>query len=100
MPQLSTNQRQWLRKTAHDLRPSAQIGKNGLTEQVVQAVSESLAANELIKVKFLDHQDQRHALSETLAEETGSELVAMIGNVAILYREQPDHERRTIVLPR
>jgi RNA-binding protein len=99
MPALSTNQRQWLRKTAHDLRPITQIGKNGLTEHVVQAVSEALAAHELIKVKFLDHQDQRRALSDTLAEETGSELVGIIGNVAILYREQPDRERRKIVLP-
>jgi hypothetical protein len=39
MPALSTSQRQWLRKAAHDLRPITQIGKNGLTEHVVQAVS-------------------------------------------------------------
>ncbi|MEN9937653.1 MAG: hypothetical protein RLZZ387_4232 [Chloroflexota bacterium] len=100
MQQLSSGQRQWLRKMAHDLRPTAQVGKNGLTEHVVAAVDEALEANELIKVKFMDFQDQRQALSDTLADETRSVLVAVIGNVAILYREQADPERRTITLPR
>lgn len=99
MHSLSSGQRQWLRKMAHELRPVAQVGKNGLTEQVVQAVGEALAANELIKVKFVDHQDQRQALSDTLAKETDSALVGIIGNIAILYRQQPDPERRTIALP-
>lgn len=99
MHNLSSGQRQWLRKTAHDLQPVAHVGRNGLTEHVVQAVSEALAANELIKVKFVDHQDQRQALSDTLAEETDSALVGIIGNIAILYREQPDREKRKIALP-
>jgi RNA-binding protein len=99
MQALSSSQRQWLRKSAHDLRPTAEIGRNGLTEQVVHAVNEALAANELIKVKFQDHQDQRQALSATLAEETSSALVGVIGNIAILYRQHPDRERRKIVLP-
>ncbi|HWQ13249.1 MAG TPA: ribosome assembly RNA-binding protein YhbY [Roseiflexaceae bacterium] len=96
---LSSGQRQWLRKQAHHLRPIAQVGKNGLTAPVVAAVDQALAANELIKVKFLEHQEQRRELAGTLAEETGSELVAIIGNIAILYRQQPDPARRTIVLP-
>jgi RNA-binding protein len=99
MPSLSSGQRQWLRKSAHDLRPMAQIGKNGLTEQIVKTVNEALEANELIKVKFVDHQDQRQALSATLAEETGSALVSVIGNIAILYRQNPDRERRVVALP-
>jgi RNA-binding protein len=99
MQNLSSGQRQWLRKLAHDLRPTAQVGKNGLTEQVVASVHEALSAHELIKVKFVDHQDQRRALTDTLAEETGSTLVSIIGNVAILYRRQEDPERRKIALP-
>ncbi len=99
MSALSSSQRQWLRKHAHDLRPVAQVGKSGLTEQVVAAVAQALAAHELIKVKFMDYQDQRRQLADTLVEETGSELVGIIGNVAILYRQQDDPARRTIALP-
>jgi RNA-binding protein len=98
--ELSSSQRQWLRRLAHDLKPVAQVGKNGLTEHVVAAVDQALQGSELIKVKFLDYQDQRRQLAETLVEETGSELVAIIGNVAVLYRQHPDPERRTIALPR
>ncbi|MFO7171295.1 MAG: YhbY family RNA-binding protein [Chloroflexota bacterium] len=99
MEELSSGQRQWLRRLAHDLRPVVQIGKNGLTEHVVAAVDQALLGSELIKVKFLEHQDQRRQLTATLVEETGSTLVALIGGVAILYRRHPDPERREIVLP-
>jgi RNA-binding protein len=99
MQDLNSSQRQWLRRQAHDLRPIVQVGKNGLTEQVVASVDQALAAHELIKVKFLEHQDRRRQLADTLVEETGSALVAIVGNIAVLYRQQADPARRTIVLP-
>lgn len=98
--ELSSGQRQFLRRLAHELKPVAQIGKNGLTEHVVAAVDQALQGSELIKVKFLDHQEQRQQLAATLVEETESLLVAIIGNVAILYRQHPDPERRRYTLPR
>lgn len=92
-------QRQYLRKLAHDLKPVAQIGKNGLSDQTIVALDQVLETQELIKVKFNDFQDEKQQLSEEMAERTHSELVAIIGNTAILYRESRDRERRTIVLP-
>lgn len=96
---LSQRQRQYLRKTAHELKPVMQIGKNGVTEQTMTSVEQVLTTQELIKVKFNDFQDQRQALSEQIAGDTRSVLVAVIGNTAILYRQSPDPELRKIVLP-
>lgn len=96
MSELSSGQRAFLRKRAHDLKPAVLVGKSGVTEQVLASVDQSLAAHELIKVKLLDAGEQRQELAEALARGTRSGLVGMIGNVAILYREQPDAARRVV----
>jgi RNA-binding protein len=97
--QLSNTQKQHLRRMAHDLKPAVQVGKNGLTEQVYGALEHELDAHELIKVKFMDFRDEKRELAEELAERTGSALIGIIGNIAIVYRQQADPEKRTIRLP-
>jgi RNA-binding protein len=99
MPQLTNAQRQHLRRLANPLRPLVQVGKQGLTSGVLSSIDQSLASHELIKVKFLDFQDQKEELTDDLARTTGSILVALVGNTATLYREQPDPEKRKITLP-
>jgi RNA-binding protein len=99
MKQLSNSQKQYLRRLAHDLKPVVQIGKNGLTEQLHTAVDQELSAHELIKVKFMDFKDQRKELADELVATSSSTLIGLIGNIAILYREQADPEKRRIRLP-
>ena len=99
MRQLSNTQKQYLRRLAHDLRPAVQIGKNGLTDQIHAAVDHELNAHELIKIKFMDFKDEKRELTEELAEQSSGTLIGLIGNTAIMYREQPDPEKRRIKLP-
>jgi RNA-binding protein len=99
MEQLTNAQRQHLRRLANPIKPLVQIGKQGLTDGVRASVAQSLASHELIKVKFLDYQDQKEELTHDLVQTTGSILVALVGNTATLYREQPDPEKRKISLP-
>ena len=99
MDDLKSSQRSHLKGLAHDLKPAVQMGKNGLTEAVVQTISRALDDHELMKVKFLSHKEGREELSRTLAERTGSELVAVIGNIAILYRQASEPGKRQITLP-
>lgn len=96
---MNNAQRQYLRRRAHDLRPTVQIGKQGVTPQLMATVGNELEAHELIKVKFLDFQDEKRELAEQIAAQNGAALVALIGNVAILYRQQPDPEKRKLSLP-
>jgi RNA-binding protein len=98
--QLTQAQRQFLRKTAHDLEPIVHIGKNGLSDNLFSSTEIALDAHELIKIKFNDFKDQKHELAQELAEHMRAELVYVIGNTAILYRQQPDAEKRKIRLPR
>lgn len=99
MKDITSTQRSYLRKIAHHLKPVVQVGKQGLTEAVVHKIDQELDAHELIKVKFADTSDQRQIVAEDMANRSASMLVAMIGNIAILYREQRDHDRRVIILP-
>ena len=99
MDDLKSNQKNHLKGLAHGLKPAVQMGKNGLTEAVVQTISRALDDHELMKVKFLSHKEEREELSRLLAERTGSELVAVIGNIAILYRQASEPVKRQITLP-
>jgi RNA-binding protein len=97
--QLSGTQRKYLRGLAHKLRPVIQVGKNGISTELIKAVDEALNTHELIKVKFVDFKEDRKQFSQEIAERTSSEAAGLIGNVAIFYRQQPDKEKRKITLP-
>jgi RNA-binding protein len=99
MADLTKAQRKYLRALANPLKPTAMLGKQGLTPELVEKISRELAAHELIKVRLLEYKDQKAALATTIVEETEAELVGIIGNVITLYRAQPDAERRQIRLP-
>lgn len=97
--ELAGYQRRALRAAAHDLSPIAQVGKEGLTANVLRSIREALDAHELIKVRFVDQKEQRRELAAELAEAVEAGLAGVIGHVAILYRPHPDPDRRRVHLP-
>jgi RNA-binding protein len=94
-------QKTWLRGRAHDIKPVVFIGQKGLSPSVIEAVADAIDTHELIKVKFLDFKDkqQKQAIAQTISEQTGSELVGMIGHMAIFFRQHPEPEKQKIRLP-
>ncbi len=93
---LTSKQRQNLKALAHSLNPMVQIGKNGLTEQSIATIDKALADHQLIKIKFLDFKDEKSNFASLIKERTGAELVDVIGNIVILFRENPDSEKPLI----
>lgn len=51
--QLSSRERAFLRKLAHNLEPVVRIGKEGIDENVLKSIAEVVKKRELIKVKNL-----------------------------------------------
>ncbi|MEJ2483551.1 MAG: ribosome assembly RNA-binding protein YhbY [Gemmatimonadota bacterium] len=96
---LTSKQRAFLRKEAHDLKPVLQIGKAGVSEAAITAVAEALSTRELIKVKVLDPSPvSAGAAAGDLTEALGdTHLVQTIGRTIVLYRPDPDAPQ--IVLP-
>lgn len=98
MIELNSKQRKYLEKEAHDLQPVVIVGGAGLTDGVVTMTDNSLAAHELIKVKFNEYKDEIKELVAELTEKTNSTLVRIIGFTAILYREAEKEEDRNYKL--
>lgn len=94
MEEINSKQRRALEKYAHSLEPVVIVGANGVTEQVVKMVSVSLDAHELIKVKFNEFKDEKRELTEKICNDCGAYLVRIIGNIAILFRQNKDPEKR------
>jgi RNA-binding protein len=78
-----------LKAQAQRLKAILKIGKDGLSSEFIAALDEALKHNELLKVKFDDHKEQKHELAPQLAEKTDSHLVTRVGNVVVLYRPKP-----------
>lgn len=90
--ELAGFQRKFLRGRAHALKPVVQVGQNGVTEQVIDAVDAALLAHELIKVRLTRPPDKR-AMAHALASGAGAALCGLVGHTVILYRPHPDHPR-------
>ncbi len=99
MTPLSGFQKQYLKGLAHHLKPIVQIGKNGLTDQVCADIDRALLTHELIKVKFLEHQEEKKSLTQSISDKLQGYQVGLVGNTAILYRPHPEKEKRKISLP-
>ena len=92
MTELTSKQRKELEKVAHDLQPVVIIGGAGVTDGVMGMIDASLTAHELIKVKFNEYKDEKQELTQEICLKTEATLVRIIGNIAILFRENPDKE--------
>jgi RNA-binding protein len=99
MATLKGSVRTYLRGLAHHLRPVVQLGKNGITESFLSEVNQALDVHELIKLKFVSFKEQKKTLVKEIEAQTQSELLGLIGNIAIFYREQHDPEKRKIYIP-
>ena len=87
-----------MRSQAHHLDPILQVGKSGVTENLVEQVRLALEAHELIKISILQNCDQdRHEVAEQLANGAGADLVQVLGKTVVLYR--PSSTKRQIALP-
>lgn len=99
---LPGNQKKFLRSLGHHLTQSVIVGREGISENLIQSCNEGLDAHELIKIKLgqncpLEKKEAAHEL----AEMTGSHLIQLIGKTVLLYRKNPDLPRDQVIhLPR
>ena len=84
---ITSKQRSKLKSFASKLSPVTQIGKGGITDNLLKTLSDALDAHELIKVNILETAaaDARN-LAENLSDLLEAVPVAVIGRKAIFYR--------------
>lgn len=97
---ITTKQRAYLRALGNALSPLAQVGKEGLSDNSVEAVNLLLEARELVKIKVLKNNDDgSRAVADELAKRTNSDIVQVIGNIVILYKKSTRKNFKHIELP-
>ncbi|WP_138415665.1 ribosome assembly RNA-binding protein YhbY [Aquibacillus sediminis] len=95
---LTGKQKRFLRSKAHHLNPIFQVGKTGVNENMIIQINEALEKRELIKVSILQNcMEEKDEVAASLAEGTNAEVVQIIGNIIVLYKESEDNKQ--IVLP-
>lgn len=95
---LTGKQKRFLRGIGTNLDPIVQVGKSGVSENVIHSLQEALVARELVKTRVLNNclEDPKEVAQE-LAQVTGAHLVQVVGRNILLYR--PSEDKPTIVLP-
>ena len=84
---MTSKQRSKLKSIAANLSPVTQIGKGGITENLLNTLSEALEAREIIKVNVLQNAEaDADTIAQNVAELLGAEVVYVIGRKAVFYR--------------
>ena len=87
MQEITSKQRSRLKAIAANLQPVTQIGKGGITDNLLKGLSDALEAHEIIKVTLLPTVgEEAENLAENVAELLDAVPVAVIGRKAIFYR--------------
>lgn len=87
---LTSKQRAYLRGLASSYETIFQIGKGGISENLIQQVNDALRKRELIKLRVLDNSmlTSREA-ADQLAEAVKADVVQVIGSRFILFKRNP-----------
>ncbi len=85
---LTSKDRASLRKIANSLDTILQVGKGGISEQVIKQADDALEAREMIKGKVLENAPAfAREVADEIAAATNSEVVQVIGTKFVLYRK-------------
>jgi RNA-binding protein len=85
---LNGKQRRYLRSIGHRLVPVVWVGKEGVSEPLVEAAGTALETHELIKVKIGEGAGDRHEIAEALATACKAELAGVLGRTALVYKRR------------
>ena len=84
---MTSKQRSNLKSIAATLKPIAQVGKEGVSDNLLKSLSDALEAHELIKLNLLPASgEDEDALAASIASALNAEVVIVIGRRAVLYR--------------
>lgn len=96
---MTSKQRAYLRGLANKIDAIFQVGKNGISDNLIMQVNDALEARELIKLNVLETSPEDiQEIANTLSEATDSVLVQTVGNKITLYRARKKNSK--IQLPK
>ncbi|MGM9887262.1 MAG: ribosome assembly RNA-binding protein YhbY [Lactococcus sp.] len=94
--ELNGKQKRYLRSLAVNIRPIVQIGKGGLTNEILTSIRSACDARELIKVNILQNSDAERDDVADAIEEMGLDVVQIIGRNIVVFKVSDKKENRKI----
>ncbi|PTI70603.1 ribosome assembly RNA-binding protein YhbY [Staphylococcus succinus] len=90
---LTGKQKRFLRSKAHNVDPVLQIGKSGISDNMVTQIKDTLENRVLIKIHVLqNNSEDKNDLAQSLSDATRSDIVQVIGSMIVLYKESQDNK--------
>ncbi|MEN8189812.1 MAG: ribosome assembly RNA-binding protein YhbY [Thermodesulfobacteriota bacterium] len=87
---LSSKQKKFLKGIGHHLNSLIYIGKEGLSDSLIEATKKELKQHELIKVKIGKNSPiDKKSTAEALPLQADCQLVQLIGKTLLLYKANP-----------
>ncbi len=91
---MTGKERAEFRKQANGLDAIFQIGKEGLSGNMLVGIDNALNKRELIKLTVLESCDERAKdLCDKICRVLGAEPIQCIGRKIVIYRQKPEEDR-------
>ena len=86
---MTSKERAALRAKANPLEPIIQIGKEGISDNLIAQIDDALDTRELIKIRvhLETAPEAPREFANAVAARTQAEVIQVIGGVIVLYRE-------------
>ncbi|MCH5324114.1 MAG: ribosome assembly RNA-binding protein YhbY [Eubacterium sp.] len=95
--EITSKQRAKLKNIAAGTPAIFQIGKNGLTDELIKQLDAAIEAREIIKINVLESApEDKNVLAHEIADRTGSLVVQVIGQKIVLYRQNKNPKKRVV----
>lgn len=86
---MTSKDRAYLRSLANSISPIFQVGKSGITDNLIKQVDDALEARELIKLTVLETSpDDANFIANNIADKTNCVVVQVMGRKITLYRKK------------
>ncbi|GAB4168887.1 MAG: ribosome assembly RNA-binding protein YhbY [Calditrichia bacterium] len=90
---LTGKEKRQLRAEGHHLSPEVHVGKEGISEGLIQNVLNTFNTKELVKIKVLEKCPlTAKEVAEQITSSIDCELVQVLGRTILLFKEMEDDE--------
>ena len=96
---INPKQRAKLKSLSQNMDPIINIGKNGITDNLIREIEDLLTSRELIKIKILNNNmDDPKEMIEEILSKTSSDFVSHLGFKFVIFRQNKDPKKRKVNL--
>lgn len=78
-----------VKRVGHGLRPTVHVGKEGMTDTLIDEIAKQVKARKVVKVRLLPSvEEDRKLVAEELANRSNAVLVEVVGHTVLLCEKR------------